>query len=812
MLLQKAFDRSFPAMRWLVLALLLLGCVCATYGLIAEPIYSKEFNKANLEILGWVLLCMLPCLGYGFWRQRRLALTTSEALQVGFRCLCVVTLLVYVQALGPAVCLSVALLALASLGLGSRIYRADHPGADALRLLLGLALISALVGWSLALPIHRPGVYLFALAGLCAWNRAALKNALRRSWSSFVSQQPELPTQQAWAKLGLLMLVSLCAIPTWLPSVMSDDLNYHLGMSYELAENARYRFDIGSQIWAVAPWGGDTLYAMMHVLSGEQARGGVNVLLQLTLMFLLNGLLIAYGVQSLIWRTLAIALAISQPLWVSLGLGMQTETATSCVLAGLLLLDLKAERGYVAAGVLTGFALALKASNVLFLMPLAWVWLSTRWRQIGFVGGLCKAAFATAVAGGSSYVCAYLLSGNPLFPLPFLGLPSPSEMVVANSLYTKPLVWNWLYELQFLTSKFNEGKNGSGGLQWLVLLPLLLALPWLANPRVRWHAIALLVSSAVFFLLMKYLRYVLPALMLLSAMLVPCALALAKERTGFRRTLALLCIAVIGINVLLQRNASWPLFSPVLRFAHLIDRELANQNFLSKQSYAVQLVTRVSAQSEPIQPLTNLGTALFAGQARGVHWHDPEGVALWNALVRAPDPDSRAQRLDEMLEQLQPTDILLMDDQHTTLIAPLLETRARLVAARPGEARWWRLRWPKIVPTLTSDRTGVILRKRHSTQIVHWQAQFTCDAAQVGVNYLIEWLSHDNVVGSYQRWQPCDEQGTATINFKLRSTKAVDGWRYQATGRIKKQRWHALNSRYHENDYRARMLPWLAPK
>lgn len=808
---RNTLNASFPYLRWLVGVLLLLGSVCAIYGLVAEPIYSREFKRANLEIIAWALLCLLPCLSFGVLRHRGSAENMSLALNTAYKCLYALLVLMYLQALGAAVSLSVSLIGLASLGLGSRIYRMEHPGADALRLLLGLALISALIGWTLALPIHRPGIYLFGLIGLCAWNRVALQNALQRAWSSFGSQQLELPTQQAWAKLGLLMLLGICAIPTWLPAVMTDDLNYHLGMSYELAKNARYRFDIGSQIWAVAPWGGDTLYAMAHVLSGEPARGGINLLLQLTLLFLLNGLLIAYGVQSLIWRALAIALAISQPLWVSLGLGMQSETATTCVLAGLLLLDLKAERGYVASGILTGFALALKASNVLFLVPLALLWLSARWRQ-GIRFGLLKAAVATALVGGSSYLCAYVLSGNPLFPLPFLGLPSPSEMVVANSLYTKPLGWNWLYELQFLTSKFNEGKNGSGGLQWLVLLPLLLALPWLGNSRLRWHALALLVSSAVFFLLMKYLRYVLPALMLLSAMLVPCALALSKERTGFRRTLGMLCIAVIGINVLMQRNASWPLFSPVLRFAHLIDRELANQNYISKQSYAVQLLSRLSALPEPVQPLTNLGTALFAGQAHGVHWHDPQGVALWNALVRAPDPVSRAKRLDEVIEQLQPTDILLADDHNTSLIVPLLETRARLVASRPGEARWWRLPWPKIAPTLTSDRTGVILRNRHSTQIVHWRAQFKCDAAQVGVNYLIEWLSHDNVVGSYQRWQPCDEQGTADINFKLRSTRAVDGWRYRATGRIEKQRWHALYSNYHENDYRTRMLPWLTPK
>lgn len=807
MLPRNLLPSSLPYTRWLVLVLVLLGSVSTVYGLISEPIYSKELTKANLEILGWVLLCLLPCLAYGYWRGRVFSSTDTSVLHTTFQCLCGITLLAYVQALGFAVSLSVGLIGLASFALGGRIYRLIHPGADALRVLLGLACISALIGWSLALPIHRPGIYFLSLASLCVWRRAALRDALQRVWSN-CSEKKALPSTHAWAKLGLLMLFSIGALPTWLPSVMTDDLTYHLGMSYELAENARYRFDISSQIWAVAPWGSDTIYAMAHVLAGDQARGGVNVLLQLLLLFLLDGLLIRYGVQSLLWRSVGIALAISQPVWVSLGLGMQTETATTCVIAGLLLLDLHAKRGYIATGILTGFALALKASNVLFLAPLALVWCSSRWRQPGFGKGLIKAALATALAGGASYLSAYLISGNPLFPLPFLGLPSPSEMVVANSTYTQPLNWNWLYQLQFLTNKFNESKNGSGGLQWLALLPLLMLLPWTKNRRLSLHAIALLTGSAAFFLMMKYLRYIAPPLMLLSVFLVPGVLALAHEKQWLRRFLAALCISVICVNVLLQRNASWPIYSPILRFAHLIDRQQANQNYLSKHAYLTELLLQLKAQPGPIQPIANIGTALFAGTARGLHWHDPEGVALWQQLQQAPDDAARAQRLDALLERLQPSDIILMDDHSTHAIAPLLDTRAKLVRGRPGAARWWRVPWPVVSPTIQSARSGTISRARRSTQIVHWRARVRCDTGQTVVLHRLEWLSEAVVVAAAKQWVVCDEKGFARIDSKMRSPSAVTGWRYVVEGTIESQRWRALYSNYTENDFRQRLLPW----
>ena len=803
MLIRNALNTSFPFLRWPLFAAVLIGSACAVYGLLVEPIYGKELNKANLEIIGWVLLCMAPCLVYGALRHRG-----ATTLHSACKCLVVLTLLVYLQALGLAVSLSVTLIGLASFALGSQLYRLEHPGADALRVLLGLAGISALVGWSLALPIHRPGVYLGALAGLCLWNRAALSAALRRLWTKFAAPTIDAPSGHGWTKLTLIMLISICALPTWLPTVMTDDLNYHLGMSYELAENARYRFDIGSQIWAVAPWGADTLYAMAHVLSGEQARGGINLLFQLNLVFLLDGLLIAYGVQSLVWRGLGIALAISQPIWVSLGLGMQTETATACALAGLLLLDLKAERGYVVTGVLTGFALALKASNVLFLAPVALVWLSCRWRQTGFARGVGKAAIAAALLGGASYLCAFLLSGNPLFPLPFLGLPSPSEMVVANSNFTMPLNWNWLYELQFLTSKFNESKNGSGGLQWLALAPLLAAVPWTRNRRLSFHLAAVLISTVAFFSLMKYLRYIAPQLMLLSAMLVPCAIALAREKRWLARAMALIFVGVIGVNVLLQRNSSWPIFSPTLRFAHLLDRQQANQNYLNKHAYLTQLLLRVQAQEAPIQPITNIGMALFAGQARGLNWHDPEGAMLWQRVFNAPDSASRAQRLDELLERLQPSDIILMDDHTTAEIAPLLNARARLVQGRPGQARWWQPPWTKVSPSITSARSGSITRALKRTQIVHWRAKVKCDVGQAGGLFGIEWLSNGVVVDYEKGWIACDEQARAQIDFKLRSSSPVNAWRYHVEGTIESQRWRALYSHYNERNYRAKVLQW----
>ncbi|MDR2244694.1 MAG: hypothetical protein LBE15_04715, partial [Burkholderiales bacterium] len=174
--------------------------------------------------------------------------------------------------LGPVVVLTAGLLSAAAVALGSFLTNGLGRCRWALSWLIGLLMIGGTLGWLLPWPVHYRSVYLVILivAVLCRF-RALLRawHDTRAAWRLATRRAPHMA-------FAALLVAGLASMMLWLPTLQFDDVAYHLGLPTQLLNGHYYRFDVLSQIWALAPWLGDTLHAVVMVITGMDGRGVVN--------------------------------------------------------------------------------------------------------------------------------------------------------------------------------------------------------------------------------------------------------------------------------------------------------------------------------------------------------------------------------------------------------------------------------------------------------------------------------------------------------------------------------------------------------
>ena len=247
--------------------------------------------------LGWLLLLPLPilwaaCLHYrvtdhiavdfrwllaGFaafegllaWQVHRRSSALAGWLPVIAAMPAVGGLLVFA---GPDTVVSGLLLALAALGIGSRITGAGQPVA--MSLLVGLALIAATVGWLLPVPIHHRWLYWLSTCAVVAWRWHALRAMLRNAAAS----AHELAHVHPCMAILLVAAASIASLGLWLPSLNYDDNAVHLILQSQLLADGRYAMDVQRQSWAVAPWANNVLHAVAAMLAGHEARAAMGAL------------------------------------------------------------------------------------------------------------------------------------------------------------------------------------------------------------------------------------------------------------------------------------------------------------------------------------------------------------------------------------------------------------------------------------------------------------------------------------------------------------------------------------------------------
>ena len=577
---------------------------------------------------------------------------------------------------------------LAVLGTGLVMLAAIAPGTVAfpraplaLQGLAGALILAGVMGWLLPVPIHHAAVYVVGLVGLVAWRRRALAVSLaaaKQGWDAAVLASPRL------AVLALVA-VGLASTACWLPTVQFDDLAYHLGLPWQLQEEAAYRPDPRLQVWALAPWGSDVLHALPQVMLGQEARGPVNAAWLAVTAAGIWQLCRQFGASASVgW--LSVGLFASLPLTAMLAGSMQTELPTTAALVWLAVLVSGPVQGglrfWVQVAILCAGLVAMKTiAAAMAAVFLAWALVRHRWPRPAGIAAVIGIGGTLAL---SSYVYAWVATGNPVLPLfnSFFRSPYfPADQAVDERWqagFNALLPW----DMTFHSSRYGELFDGGGG---FVLVAL--AGAWLVSLMhrdLRPLALAALAVLVIPLVPLQYLRYAYPAMVLL----IPIAV-LAGARAAPSRMIWLgvgLCL----LNLAFQSNSHWMLRTGIVKQTVLALGEDAP--VLARYAPERILVGRIRAGSAGRRNVmflspNNPSYAELGRRGRSIAWYSP-GL---QASAAAANKDESGMAWVALLSQEQVGDVILRPDDTTPAQRRALEQLKAQERESVGGAQWWAL-------------------------------------------------------------------------------------------------------------------------
>lgn len=650
---------------------LLLAVLLAMHGLVVnwEPdLVPRQRVYESLRFTGFALAVAWLWTQLTAWRM-------ASALLLMW-------LLAHIALVGLLPALATALLVLAGIGIGGIATRGRvHP---AVQLLIGIALITATSGWLLPLPLHRMPIYMLAALLVIYLRRTPLRNALLEAagdWRAAVADAPAIAAV-AVSALGI------ASIATWIPTMMYDDMAYHLGMSSQLQMWGYYQMNVQSQVWAVAPWASDLVHALVALVADREARGSVNLMWLLTAAGLLYAICRQQGLAAR-WAWIAVALYASYPITNALLVSMHTELPAAATLLGIawLLLATDAQQrphALLLLGLLAGLLIQFKASMLLPLGLLV-LWMLLRWRDALPWRALLPSVAAGAYTGAPSYLYAWALTGNPVLPLYNHLFQSPYFLAekLQDERFGSGLAPDFLWSTVIHTDRVYEAWAMSGGWHVLVLAALLpLAL---LHPRSRGLCCVALAYCAGMYTLMHYLRYVYPALVLLIPAMVYGLSLLRSQRAAL-----VLVLGLVLANTAFIGNASWPLHEGSVR--SLIDQR-GNPRALYVKHVPERLLLELVGEKDRVLIVGRPMHAEFAGRAFTTAWYDPQLVKRIEHMTG----ENSAEGIRALLTEYDYTHVLIARDPQIPHLAERLQALGAEMIRGESDVSLWRLPpdWPR---------------------------------------------------------------------------------------------------------------------
>lgn len=547
---------------------------------------------------------------------------------------------------GAAVLLIAAALAVAS------CFRDARSAGIATAAMTGMAVLAALVGWLLPLPVHHRGVYLAVALALVVVRWRALREMLRVAASG---THAALAAHPAWSIL-LAGAATIASLGLWLPSLNYDDNAVHLILPSQLLADGYYRFDVQTQSWAVAPWANNVLHAIATLFTGRESRAA------LALLWLLLGIAGAWRLARALGASPVVALAAAavfaaQPLTGYFTTSMQVDGANAAIflhLAAIAATPAVARPGAAVIGILAGLLLSMKTSNLLYLSPLfAWFCLSmprgTRLRWLGMTF-LCLLPIAA-----SNYVYAWLVTGNPLFPFYNAHFKSPYYPLenLRDLKWMAGVSWRSFWDLTFRTEDYGQFFPGAAGIAVLATLPALLV-DAVRRPAPRWLALWAFATGCALFWFMQYLRYIFPALAVLAVLGI-----VALARVVDRRAFAMVVVLLVGVDALLMPTTSWYLRDHDW-VQQLREGPAARDGIVRRMAPERALLERVMARDPAACVLMADPKTPFVGAGRGraISMHRRYDPELWRARNDA-EADGSGGKWRALLGQIAPVHVIL---------------------------------------------------------------------------------------------------------------------------------------------------------
>lgn len=439
--------------------------------------------------------------------------------------------------------------------------------------------------------------------------------------------------------LTFVWLVGYIGSYSFLPVVMSDDNNYHLGMWTQLTYHQQYLFDVKSLIWAVSPFAVDLIHSIVSLVAGTNARASINLVFY---SLLLVGIWSICGRLALgsSQRLLVIALFASTPMLANLLQSLQTDLfmALLAVVGALVLLDREREQLYrlgsifllgclLCATKLPALVLA-GAFFIVFLLTLHRADYSHQWKGLSVLGMFILVVVGAFVAF-HSYVSAYVVTQNPVFPLynaifqsPFYNLENFKDPI-----YTTGASWSAYWGLFFDSQTYFESPaDFIGGFQYLFLLPCALLLMLLKTDGRRWAilAIPLVLYAGIMFYMMQYLRYLF-AVLPLAAVLIAYFYVGTAKRYGLS---AVLC-AYVFLNLWFLPGVSWNFYLNNMKFLTPHSKQEAMVS-LNPEGLMNDYVNQVYGKKNVLYDVSRSNGATLAGTPFYLSWCAPQHLASAN--------------------------------------------------------------------------------------------------------------------------------------------------------------------------------------
>lgn len=665
----------------------------------------------------------------------------------------------------PPAGIAASLLVIAAAGtLGERL--GQGRGSPPIRLLAGFAVLSATGGWLAPWPLHAAGLWGAALLAVLLLDRRMARQAWG-AWRTYLATRagPAAPVMLFWG-----VVVAVATLPAWLPIRNPDDLAYHVGLIHEWITYGQARFDVGTQVWALSPWGIDILHAQVSLVAGGETTSILNVLWMLLASFLVADLAVDAGASRRAgW--MAAALFASLPISVFLSGSLQTELPTAAVLAALAALVLRGDptdrRTWALVAVLAGFALAAKVSNALLILPLGawWFWRArgaAPWRM------LPSAMPLGVLVGGSSYVYAWALTGNPILPVMngLFGSPWFAATDFVDPTWQTGFSWTMPWDLFADTRRYFEAITpGVAGIAPWVLLA---AVPALFDRRCRVLAALGIAAFVLMLVQTQYLRYPHPAMALLLPAVVGAAAAL-----GRRRGLGAAAVIVVVVHLLLAPGASWMFRKGAL--AELVDsgREGVLRRFVPERLLLERF--RDVAKEEDrllVSSPSRHFTAALPGRAHGVAWYSPRLEAMI-----ANHPESAATWRRVVAESGANALLVHPGTDLPGVRAFLADAGARRID-REGGLELWTLdpEW-RVPASVTADGAGHRVSWRLDARFA-WtgrvQATVACSVPNAPV--AVHWLMRegDRVHAQRHEWRTCPLDGNLVLERAFLGVRGID--------------------------------------
>lgn len=725
-------------------AALLAGALLLAAGLLLTRPGAGVEAGTVIPMLTWAAI-----LSAGAWALRRWLAWP------GVMTVAVLALLALLSFAGLGPLVATLLLALAAVGLGSRWLDAGKPDALAAAV-MGLGLIAGVGAWLLPLPLFHTPVLALLLLGIVYWRRRAIAEQLHAAGTTLCASTQAVP----WPAFAFAVVLAVASMPTWLPPLMFDDLVLHLQLPTQLARDGYYRFDVGSQVWSLAPMLGNVLQGLVWVLGGGEVTSPMNALWLLLAGLGVQRIAVAVGLSaSLSWLTAA--LYVSLPLTGTLGMGLQSETPTAAVLAWLAVLVLEGPtqpqgRRLQALAVLAGFLLGLKVINAIAVASLGLL-LLWRWRGKLPWRALPLALLLGFLVGGASYTYAWSLTGNPVLPLYNAVFASPwyRPENFLDDRWVRGVDWLLPWQLTFNTNEHFEGQPGAAGFALLALAGG--AVGALAQPQLRPLLLAGLAVWLLPLLPIQYLRYAHPSFVLLLPALVGGLAGVSRELL-----LPIFGWSLVVLQLLFQPTASWILGGMAVHDLLRRGTEEVRAKFVPERLLARKAETLlrpgdrilIASRQAPFR-------ADFGHRAFVTNWYDHELEALAYG-AESVESWSRA------VAHSGATHLLLRQEHASPELHAFVAQSGSTEIARAGGATLYRLPLA-LTPGRESrnNRQQVVEFDLARSDPVLVDAEVTLACARSGMTLAISWTSPGSPSLARYAWITCDERGRALSRVQV---------------------------------------------